>query len=388
MFSLRTKGYPSPCYILEESKLRKNLELIRSVADKADVEIILALKAFALWKTFSIFREYISHTTASSIGEAKLSARHFGGRCMTYAPVYDEESLRDLLPLSEHITFNSLSQYKHFSPLLAQWEAEGYPHVSAGLRINPEFSEIDTDLYNPCAPGSRLGVLAEQMPEHLPQGLEGLHFHCLCENDATSLAKVLQQVDQKFAPWLSQVKWLNMGGGHLMTAKWYHVDLLIEILQKFHQSYPNLQLILEPGSAFLWQTGFLTANVLDIVENHGIRTAMLNVSFACHMPDCLEMPYQPEVRGAIKIDKPDASPSVYRLGGNSCLSGDYVGYWKFDHPLKVGEQIIFEDMIHYTTVKTLMFNGVSHPDIAIEHMDKSIEILRKYTYADYESRMD
>ncbi|MBP3774798.1 MAG: carboxynorspermidine decarboxylase [Bacteroidaceae bacterium] len=374
-------------YILEEAKLRENLRLIAHVQRESGAEIILALKAFALWKTFPIFREYIGHTTASSLNEARISAEAFGGRCHTYAPAYEEQTFDDILKYSEHVTFNSLSQFHRFSPRVTQWNAHHANQVSMGLRINPEYAEIETDLYNPCAPGSRLGVLQSQLPAELPAGLDGLHFHCLCENDATSLQKVLMQVEQKFRPWLQQAKWLNMGGGHLMTRQGYHVGLLIDLLKEWHRKFPNLKIILEPGSAFLWGTGYLTAKVLDIVENHGIRTAVLNTSFACHMPDCLEMPYQPNVRGAQKCDTPTGK-NTYRLGGNSCLSGDFIGYWCFEQPLHVGQEIIFEDMIHYTTVKTHMFNGVDHPPIAMMHEDGRLEILRRFTYEDYKSRMD
>lgn len=383
------KENPSPCYIFEESKLRNNLTLIRDISHDAGVEIILALKAFALWKTFPIFHEYINHTTASSLNEARVSAEEFGGRCHTYSPAYEDGTFRKLLGYSEHITFNSLSQYAHFMPMIERWNKQGKPHVSAGLRINPEYSEIETDLYNPCVPGSRLGILAEQLPDKLPVGIDGFHFHCLCENDSTSLVKVLDSVEKKFGKWLDGLKWLNMGGGHLMTRKGYHITLLVKTLKEFGKRHPNLKFILEPGSAFLWGTGFLTANVVDLVENKGTKTAILNVSFACHMPDCLEMPYQPLIRGAeiLKCELDPNDNNVYRMGGNSCLSGDYIGYWKFDHALKVGEQVIFEDMIHYTTVKTSMFNGISHPSIALLHTNGSFQVLKKFGYNDYKNRM-
>lgn len=384
---------PSPSYVLEEDKLLSNLKLIAGVSRRSGAEIILALKAFALWKTFPLFRDYISHTTASSPFEARLSAEHFGGLTCTYSPAYEEETFQDILRYSGHVTFNSLSQLARFLPVVRQWHDGGGHHVSLGLRVNPEYSEIETELYNPCAPGSRFGILADDLPERLPSEVEGFHFHCLCENDATSLVGVLKHFEARFGHWLPQLKWLNMGGGHLMTRKGYHVDLLVETLQGLHRRYPHLRLLLEPGSAFLWQTGYLTARVVDLVENHGIRTAILNVSFTCHMPDCLEMPYWPQVRGAETIPEPEADagtarrPNVYRLGGNSCLSGDYMGFWRFDHPLRVGEEIVFEDMIHYTTVKTNMFNGVGHPSIVLKHADGRLELLKRFFYEDYRDRM-
>lgn len=381
-------GVPSPCYVIEEDKLRRNLSLIRSVAERADVEIILAFKAFALWKSFPIFREYIQHTTASSPYEARLALEKFGSRAHTYSPAYTEDSFDEIIRCSSHITFNSLTQYTTFYPHVKKEPR----HVSCGLRVNPEYSEIKTELYNPCAPGSRFGLLAGELPEQLPEGIEGFHCHNHCESSSEALEHSLKHLENKFSKWFPQLKWLNLGGGHLMTRKDYNVDLLITLLKGLHERYPRLRIILEPGSAFAWQTGPLVARVVDIVENKGIRTAILNVSFTCHMPDCLEMPYQPDVRGAETLP-PDAvkmaSPGdfVYRLGGNSCLSGDFMGSWKFDHELKVGETIIFEDMIHYTTVKTNMFNGIPHPSIGMLHKDGNFELYRTFTYADYRDRM-
>lgn len=382
----------TPAYILEESLLRKNLALISEVARRGNVEIILALKAFAQWRTFPIFREYIEHTTASSLYEARLSAEAFGGLTYTYTPAYEESTFEELLQYSEHITFNSLSQYRRFYPLIQRWQDRDERHhrLSVGLRINPEYSDITTELYNPCAPGSRFGVLATQLPDQLPEGIEGFHFHCLCENGSDSLVRVLQRVEEKFSAWLPQLKWLNMGGGHLMTRKDYDIELLVTTLQQLHQRYPNLRLIMEPGSAFLWQTGYLRAEVVDVVENHGIKTAILNTSFTCHMPDCLEMPYYPAVRGAEWFDENEPLPEghLYRLGGNSCLSGDYMGVWRFDKEIQVGDTIIFEDMIHYTTVKTNMFNGVDHPSMYLHHLDGKMELLRCFSYEDYRDRMN
>ena len=377
----------TPYYLLEEEKLRRNLALIRDVADRSGAEIILAFKAFALWKTFPIFREYISATTASSPDEARLALEEFGAPAHTYSPAYTEHDFPEILRCSSHITFNSLSQFHRFKPTPALSVREGQwgGSPSLGLRVNPEYSEIETELYNPCAPGSRFGVLAEDLPAELPSALEGFHIHCHCESSAENFARTLVHIEEKFSRWFPQLKWINFGGGHLMTRKDYNVELLVETLRGFHARYPHLRMILEPGSAFAWQTGPLVASVVDVVENHGIRTAILDVSFTCHMPDCLEMPYQPEVRGAAMGDE---GPYVYRLGGNSCLSGDFMGDWSFDHELQVGDEIVFEDMIHYTTVKTTTFNGVHHPSLAIRRLDGSIDVLREFRYEDYRDRMD
>ena len=374
---------PTPIYIIEEQKLRRNLALIAGVAAKADIEVILAFKAFALWKTFPIFREYIHATTASSLFEARLAYERFGAPAHTYSPAYTDEEFDEIVGCSSHLTFNSLSQYERFHE-----RAKG---CSLGLRVNPEYSEVGTLLYNPCAPGTRFGVTSDKLPETLPQDIRGFHCHCHCESGADVFERTLAHIEEKFAGWFPQLEWINFGGGHLMTRKDYDVDLLIRLMQDFHQRYPWLKVILEPGSAFAWQTGPLVSHVVDVVEDKGIRTAILDVSFTCHMPDCLEMPYYPDVRNAEHVEESHSSlqtPQIYRLGGNSCLSGDFMGYWHFDHELQVGEEVIFEDMIHYTTVKTNMFNGVRHPSVGMLHEDGKLEILREFGYEDYEKRMD
>ena len=378
----------TPYYLLEEELLRRNLSLISRVAEESGAEIILAFKAFALWKTFHVFREYISHTTASSPYEARLAFEEFGSLAHTYSPAYTEQDMPEIMRCSGHITFNSLSQYERFGKMVQQYD--GHP-ISCGLRVNPEYSEIETALYDPCAPGSRFGVLASQLPDTLPAGIEGFHCHCHCESDALALEHTLEHLEAKFGKWMPQIKWLNLGGGHLMTRAGYDTVHLINIIKGLRQRYPWLKIILEPGSAFAWQTGSLVSSVVDIVENKGIRTAILDVSFTCHMPDCLEMPYQPVVRGAesLPFDSDNSGKeNVYRLGGNSCLSGDFMGYWAFEKPLQIGQKVIFEDMIHYTTVKTTMFNGIHHPSLVMQHLNGSQEVLRQYKYEDYRDRMD
>jgi len=379
-------GPMSPIYIIEEKKLRRNLQLIADVARRADVEIILAFKAFALWKTFPIFHEYIHSTTASSLSEARLALEEFGAKAHTYSPAYTDDEIEAIVGCSSHLTFNSLSQYERFHERVAG-------RASIGLRINPGYSEVETLLYNPCAPGTRFGVTPDKLPEQLPDDMEGFHCHCHCESGADVLERTLVHIEEKFARWFPQLKWLNLGGGHLMTRKDYDVERLVGILKGLHQRYPWLRIILEPGSAFAWQTGPLVSHVVDIVEDSGIRTAILDVSFTCHMPDCLEMPYYPEVRGAEWVEDNSQlstlnSQLLYRLGGNSCLSGDFMGTWRFDHELQVGEEVIFEDMIHYTTVKTNMFNGIGHPAIGMLHCDGTLQILREFGYEDYRNRMD
>ena len=339
-----------PMYILEERRLRDNLQLIQSVAVKADVEIILAFKAYALWKTFPIFREYIHSTTASSLYEAYLAYKEFGEKAHTYSPAYTDYEIKEISQMSSHLTFNSLSQYERYADVARQVN----PTVSLGIRVNPEYSEVGTLLYNPCAPGTRFGVTSDDLPETLPREIEGFHIHCHCESGADVFERTLVHIEQHFSKWFPQLKWINFGGGHLMTRDDYDVNHLINILKGFH----------------------------------------VNVSFTCHMPDCLEMPYMPAIRGAEAIEEGgDVIPStssryMYRIGGNSCLSGDFMGMWAFDHEIQVGENIIFEDMLHYTTVKTCMFNGIGHPSLALAHTDGELEILREYSYEDYKNRMD
>lgn len=371
---------PSPCYVMEEKLLRNNLALIKRVKEEAGVNIILAFKAFALWKSFPIVREYIPYSTASSKFEAQLAFEEMGSPAHTYSPAYTEADFPAILKYSSHITFNSLSQFDRFYPLV---KADGRG-ISCGLRINPEFSDVETDLYNPCAPGSRMGIVRDLLGETLPEGVEGLHFHTLCESSSYDLERTLQEVDKKFGTLLSQVKWLNMGGGHLMTRKDYDTAHLVSVLRAFKTKYPNLEIIMEPGSAFAWQTGFLLTTVVDIVENKGIKTAIIDASFTCHMPDCLEMPYKPAIRNA--TDAVEGKPT-YRIGGNSCLSGDYMGDWSFDKPLEVGDKVIFEDMIHYTIVKTSMFNGIPHPSLALWSKEDELILYRSFGYEDYKNRM-
>ena len=372
----------TPYYIVYEDKLRHNLEKLSAVAREADVKIIMAFKANALWKTFPIIREYFLASTASSHNEVKLSLEHLGHDVHAYCPVYTERSFPEFLAGCSHITFNSLAQFRKFYP---QMQASGRK-VSAGLRVNPHCSVIETDISNPCVPGSRFGENPENLRDGLPEGIEGLHFHALCESSSQDLEQVLKAFKEQYGHLLPGLKWLNMGGGHLITRKDYDTDLFIQLMQGLHEEYPGLQLIIEPGSAFTWQTGDLVTEVLDVVTDAGIHTAIIDASFACHMPDCLEMPYKPVCAQALPDESREGIP--YRLGGNSCLSGDVVGDWRFAEPLNAGDRLRLLDMNHYTTVKTNMFNGIQHPAIYLSRNDGKIELLREFSYEDYRSRMD
>lgn len=382
-----TKRPESPYYIVYEDRLLRNLRVIDSVQRRAGVKIIMALKANALWRTFPIIARYVTASTASSLNEMQLSLDYLGEDVHSYCPVYTAASFPRFLAGSTHITFNSIGQARRFVPQVQEWNAmPGHRSVSAGLRVNPQCSVIDTDIYNPSLPGSRFGVTADELAGRLPEGIEGLHFHALCESSSYDLEKVLEAFTSQFGTFLPGLKWVNFGGGHLMTRRGYDIDHLVQVLLRFRSSYPNLEVIMEPGSAFTWQTGDLVATVLDVVENQGIRTAIIDASFACHMPDCLEMPYKPAVAGEADVSADDAC--TYRIGGNSCLSGDYVDGFRFPSPLKAGDRLTFEDMNHYTTVKTHCFNGIAHPSIWLAHSDGRLELLREYTYADYRDRMD
>lgn len=370
---------PTPYYIVYEDRLRKNLELITHVARESGATIIMAFKANALWRTFPIIGEYVKNSTASSLNELRLGREFLGGEVHSYTPAYTDANIDEFLAGSSHITFNSLSQWHKFEDKV---KASG---VSAGLRVNPKCSVIETDLYNPALPGSRFGVSAEDLKDGVPDGIDGLHFHALCESTSYDLEMVIAAFEAQFGHLLPSLKWVNMGGGHLMTRKDYDTDHLIKVIRDFRARHPHLKVILEPGSAFTWQTGDLVSSVVDVVEDRGITTAILDVSFACHMPDTLEMPYLPNVEETCAEELSDGK--VYRLGGNSCLSGDYKGDYHFERCPKEGDRITLKDMNHYTTVKTNMFNGVAHPDIVLQRSNGECEYLRRFDYEDYKNRM-
>lgn len=371
---------PSPAFVLDEKLLRKNLELINRVQNEAGIEIILAFKGFAMWSAFPLVREYLKGATASSLNEARLCFEEMQTRAHTYSPVYLENEFDELMEYSSHIVFNSFRQFEKYYAQTLQADHK----ISCGIRVNPEFSDVATDLYNPSAAGSRLGVGIENMPDELPEGIEGIHFHVLCESDSYSLERVLEKFEANFGKYLHKLKWVNMGGGHLMTRKGYDHDHLIKLLKNFREKY-DVKVILEPGSAIAWETGVLVSTIQDIVEHKGVKTAILDVSFTAHMPDTLEMPYRPKITGA--NDPTNESKHLYRLGGGSCLAGDFMEAYDFGHELQIGEQLVFLDMIHYTMVKTTMFNGVNHPAIAIWTENDELKIVRKFSYHDFKSRL-
>ncbi|MBO0933767.1 carboxynorspermidine decarboxylase [Fibrella aquatilis] len=393
---------PSPCFVLDEAKLRRNLELIDAVQREAEVTIILALKGFSMFSAFPLVREYLSGATASSLNEIKLVNEYMNVPAHAYVPAYRDDEFDEILARSSHVTFNSWSQWERFKgrkekgeereervsnkPLLPPppFLPPSPSSPSFGIRVNPQYSEVATDMYNPCVPGSRLGVTRDKLPDTLPEGLEGLHFHTLCENDSYTLERTLEALEERFGDLLHQAKWVNMGGGHLMTREGYDTNHLIGLLKAFREKY-NVDIIMEPGSAIAWQTGVLVSTVLDVFDSQGIDVAVLDTSFAAHMPDTLEMPYKPIIRDAYQ--EPVAGKPTYRLGGMTCLAGDFMGDYSFDEPLKVGDRIVFEDMIHYTMVKTTTFNGVGLPAIGIHKEDGSFELVREYGYDSFKDRL-
>ena len=371
---------PSPAFVLDEKLLRKNLELINTVQQEAGIEIILAFKGFAMWSAFPIVREYLKGATASSLYEARLCFEEMKTRAHLYSPVYLDHEFDELMSYSDHIVFNSVKQFEKYY----QRTRTADHKISCGIRINPEYSDVGTDLYNPSAPGSRLGIGSNEIPDELPEEIEGIHFHVLCESDSFSLEKVLKNLENKYSKYLHRVKWVNMGGGHLMTREGYNHQHLIKLLKDFRKKY-DVKVILEPGSAIAWETGVLVSTIQDIVEHQGVKTAILDVSFTAHMPDTLEMPYRPKIIGA--QDPTEESRYLYRLGGGSCLAGDFMEAYDFGRELQIGEKIVFLDMIHYTMVKTTMFNGVNHPSIAIWTKDEQLNIVRKFSYEDFKNRL-
>jgi carboxynorspermidine decarboxylase len=369
----------SPAYVLEEDLLINNLKLLQRVQQEAGVEIICALKGFSFYHVFPSIKQYLSGATASSLHEARLAFEEMGNKCHAYTPAYLPAEFEEFMSYASHMTFNSLNQVAQFA---SQANNNG---ISCGIRINPEYAEVETDMYNPCIAGSRLGIRRNDLSSQLPVGIEGLHSHTLCENDSFVLERTLAVIDAKFGDLLQQAKWLNLGGGHLITRADYQVDHLIQVLKTFKAKFPHLNIILEPGSAVGWQTGFLKSTVLDIVHSAGIDVAILDVSFAAHMPDTLEMPYKPRIRFA--SSEPESGKPTYRFGGMTCLAGDYYGDYSFDKPLEIGDSIIFEDMIHYTMVKTTTFNGVNLPDIGMIQSNGQYQRFKHFGYESFKDRL-
>ncbi len=368
----------TPAFVLDYEAFLHNLELLTGVQKETPFSLLLALKGFAMHAVFNEIAVCTAGATASSLNEARLASEFFNN-VHVYAPVYMPQEFPRIAEIASHITFNSLNQYERYRHSMGK--------AQAGIRINPEYSTVTTDLYNPCTPGSRLGVRASDLAT-LPKGITGLHAHNLCEGGAEELAGTLENIERLFGHLLPNISWLNLGGGHLITKKGYNIELLQQTLRAFHARHPHIEIILEPGAAFVWETGFLIATVLDIVENQGVTTAMLDTSFATHMPDCLEMPYTPRVQGAVVTDdiSTEHNSHRFRLGGASCLAGDWVGDYLFPAPLKIGDRVVFEDMMHYTMVKTTTFNGIALADIGISN-GGGYELVKRFSYEDYRNRL-
>jgi len=370
---------PTPCYVVDQDLLIKNLKILDYVQQQTGCQILLALKGFSMFSVMPLIGQYLHGITASSLHEARLGYEEMSKQVHIYSPAYNDKDFEDILRISDHIVFNSFSQWEKYRP---QFEAVANRHISCGLRINPEYSEIATPIYDPCYTGSRLGTTLEHFAGRSLDGLEGLHFHAMCEQNSDTLERIVQVVDEKFEPYIRQMKWINFGGGHHITRPDYDIERLIKSI-KFIQNKYNVQVYLEPGEAIALNTGYLVSEVLDTLTNN-MELAILDTSAACHMPDVLEMPYRPEVIGA---GKPGEKPYTYRLGGPSCLAGDIIGDYSFDQPLKPGEKIVFCDMAHYTMVKNNTFNGVQLPSIALYSEENGLKIIREFGYEDFRNRL-
>jgi carboxynorspermidine decarboxylase len=374
MINIPYHSLKQPAFVLNLDKLRRNLTLMSRVQKESGAKILLALKGFSMWKVFPLLNEYLSGATASSLNESRLIFEEMSEKAHVYSPAFNHYEINEILKYSSTITFNSIHQWEKYKDQAIKRK------ISCGLRVNPEYSDVQTDLYNPGNPDSRLGILEDEFPIELPKGIEGLHMHTLCESSAEAFENLLKSFVLKFGRFINQLKWVNFGGGHLMTKKGYDVDHLIKIIQEFRNQY-QVEVFLEPGSAVVWDTGDLVAHVLDIVNGRSIKTAILDVSFTAHMPDTLEMPYRPEIYGAGDF------PYLYRIGGVSCLAGDFMEPYGFQQPLEIGNQIIFRDMMHYTMVKTTMFNGVNHPAIYTWSEKEGFSCLRQFTFEDFKTRL-
>lgn len=369
----------TPCYVVDESLLRRNLSVLKHVQEETGCKIILALKGFAMFSVFPVIREYLKGVTASSLDEARLGFEEFGGEVHACAPAYRKEEMKELMKYCCHITFNSFSQWEKFKPVLMSSKKK----VEAGLRINPEHSEVKVKIYDPCASGSRLGIKLRDFENKDLSGITGLHFHTLCELNSDSLERTLSAVEKRFGRYIESMKWINFGGGHHITRKDYDVRLLCRLIKNFKKKY-NTEVYLEPGEAIALNTGFLVSEVMDIVHNE-MDIAILDTSAAAHMPDVLEMPYRPKIIGA---GIPGEKKITYRLAGMTCLAGDVIGDYSFSRRLKPGDRLVFTDMAHYTMVKNNTFNGIRLPSIAVyEPAPKRVRIVRKFSYQDYRNRL-
>ena len=370
---------PTPCYIVDESLLIKNLEILQSVQQRTGCSILLAQKGFSMYSVYPLIGKYLKGVTSSSLFEARLGYEEMGKEVHVFAPAYMDEEFDELLYYSDHIVFNSFEQWNHFK---ARVKAVTSKKIECGIRVNPEYSEIGTPIYNPCYTNSRLGVtLSNFKPDEL-DGIDGLHFHTMCEQNSDTLERTVKVVDEKFGKYIRSMKWLNMGGGHHITRPDYDIETLIRSILYFQDKY-GVKIYLEPGEAVALNIGYLAASVLDIVDN-GMEIAILDASAACHMPDVLEMPYRPNIIGA---GMPDEYAYTYRLGGNTCLAGDVIGDYSFKQPLKPGDRLVFCDMAHYTMVKNNTFNGLNLPSIALYSRTEGVKMIKKFGYEDFKSRL-
>ncbi len=373
---------PSPCFVVDEVAVERNLKILRHVAEQSGAKVLAALKAFSMWSLGPLTGQYLNGTCASGLHEAKLGHECYGGEVHVFSAAYSEADLRELLEFAHHIVFNSCSQWQRFQPLCRAAKAKR-PELNFGLRINPEHSEGAVPIYDPCAPGSRLGITLAQLDESLLDGISGLHFHTLCEQGFEPLRRTLEAVEEKFGHLLAQMQWLNFGGGHHITAPDYQVDNLIALIRDFSVRH-HVQVYLEPGEAIAIGTGILSCEILDITWNQ-LNQAILDTSATCHLPDILEMPYRPDISGADEVNKLAYS---YRLGGLTCLAGDVIGDYSFNQPLEIGQRLIFEDMAHYTMVKTTTFNGTRLPAIALwNSATDALRIVKQFSYEDFKYRL-
>lgn len=364
----------TPCYVYENRRLEKNLQTLSLVSQKSSVKILLALKGYALQHSFPLIGKYLSGASASGLHEAKMASK-IGGEVHTYSPAFKDDEIDEILNLSSHIVFNSFSQWQRF-------KQKAIKKASCGIRVNPQTSFSPVQLYNPCGKFSRLGVTRKEFRKDLLDGVEGLHMHALCEQNSDALKRVILEFEKNFSEFLPYMKWVNFGGGHHITRADYDIELLIDLLLSFKSRYPHLEIFLEPSEAIGWQIGYLVSTVIDIVYNE-MNIAILDVSAEAHMPDTLAMPYKANIRHAsIKNQK----PYIYKITGNTCLAGDIMGDYSFDNPLRVGDKIIFEDMIHYTIVKNTTFNGVKLPDIAVIKDDGNLQMIKEFGYHEYDRR--
>ncbi len=372
------KNLPTPAYIVDESLLIKNLETLKQVSDRTGCKILLAQKAFSMFSEYPLIGEYLQGTTASSLYEARLGREEMKGEVHIFSPAYREEEIEEIISICDHMVFNSFAQWKKFK---SRVKAQERP-IECGIRINPEYSEIETDIYNPCIPGSRFGVTLSRFETEDLEGIDGIHFHTMCEQNSDVLERTIQVVDEKFGKYISKMKWINFGGGHHITRSDYDIETLIRSILFIKDKY-GVDVYLEPGEAVALNTGYLAAKVLDTLEN-GMDIAILDTSAACHMPDVLEMPYRPEIIGAGKLGE---YPYTYRLGGPTCLAGDVIGDYSFREPLKEGDILVFCDMAHYSMVKNNTFNGIGLPSIALWSPDKGTRIIRRFGYEDFKMRL-